>query len=177
MGAELIVQAKQLFRDVFDDVDEHGSCLHQSLCLQFVAAKAGRRLLMQAGSCFWPRLDDESDDGVSPNVFGYQFDVEAARPLIAVGMLPEMHVWLVDPLAEELIDMTAGEFPVQCRRMLGFGWQTKAPPEVLWCQFSELPERVQYHAERHACEVAAMYAYDLLASHGDDMRNRLRRRL
>jgi hypothetical protein len=150
-----------------------GLCLHYArFGLEEVAALPGKpRVCVQAGSAFWPRVPVEQDDGITSLNFGYQFDARHPLTLLALAgvllgrgsgaALPEMHVWLGLPDSQELIDFTAGQWPVQCQALLGEPWLTPTPPDFLWCPASELPERVYYRPQREATLLAGRLIHQL----------------
>jgi hypothetical protein len=58
--------------------------------------------------------------------------------------LPEVHVWLGDPLRQELVDATTGFFPAQAMALQGMDWPGKKPPEWLWCRGRDIPDEACY---------------------------------
>jgi hypothetical protein len=136
-----------------------GACLVYAAEIIEAARKRGLRLVLQAGSAFWPRMTDAQDDGVSPTHFGYEWDPPQVARHLAAGHLPEMHAWAGDPVTHDLVDLTTGRFPAQCRRMLGEGWPGVQPPAAWWGPARSLPDGVSYVPNREA----TMLAHQLIA--------------
>jgi hypothetical protein len=138
-----------------------GECLVMALAIIGAGQRAGRRFVLQAGSAYWRRMREEDDDGVSPFQFGYEWepDSRTTRARLAMMALPEIHVWAGDPVHQDLIDLTAGDFPAQCKKLLNEDWKAEKPPEVLW---GRPPDNAIYRADLGATQVAAMFANRLL---------------
>lgn len=138
-----------------------GECLVMALAIIGAGQRAGRRFVLQAGSAYWRRMREEDDDGVSPFHFGYEWepDSRTTRVRLAMNALPEIHAWAGDPVHQDLIDLTAGDFPTQCKKLLDEDWRAEKPPGVLW---GRPPDNAIYRADRRATEVAAMFASRLL---------------
>jgi hypothetical protein len=118
-------------------------------------ADIGVRALIQAGSAYWPRIPPEMDDGVTDNVFGYEFTPGPHNADIVIkGMMPEIHVWAGIPLTNEIIDLTSGFFPKQAKKLGGFDWPGPKPPSALWVKGTELPPGVLYRPNLEAIAVA-----------------------
>jgi hypothetical protein len=122
------------------------------------------KVLMQAGSCQWPRITREQDDGVMATHFGYvwQPNHPATELAIAEHRIPEMHCWVVLPERRELIDMSSSSFPEQCMKLIGKDWPGIKPPDYLWCSFDNLPKDVIYRADREAIDLAIIVARNIL---------------
>lgn len=73
--------------------------------------------------------------------------------------LPEMHVWVAVPANNLIIDLTSGQFPVQCKRLIGLDWSGPIPPNHLWCKAD--PEKwmdnVAYQPDVKAIELVMDY--------------------
>jgi hypothetical protein len=126
------------------------------------------RVVLQAGSCSWPLINESEDDGVRPTHFSYVWDAtsyeaEFVRRTgwpalvnvngLAVPSLPEMYVWvgLVD--SQEIIDLTAGDLPARAK-IGGLVWTAPKPPDYLWVPVAKLPDRVLYKPEPDATVLA-----------------------
>ena len=127
-----------------------------SMCLPLAAFmieeadKEGIRLVLQAGSVFWERMPGWLDDGVSPTHFGYQWSLEEARANIAMERFPEIHVWAGDPVRQDVVDASAGDFPAQCRAILDMDWPGMKPPPFLWASAEGIPKGACYVPDRDA---------------------------
>lgn len=144
-------------------LNRSGGCLAAAVAVIIVAGKYGRRLALQAGSAYWTRMTPEQDDGVSPTHFGYEWeDTPETRACIRAGMLPEIHVWAGDPARQEIVDPTSGEFPAQCRVLLGEDWLAPRPPDALWVPVAQIPPNAIYTPSREATQVAAVFAQRML---------------
>lgn len=142
--AEMVKEARRRMQARHPDLDEHGGCVAAAHLIIEVAAENGVRLVLQAGTCYWPRVTAANDDGVEPNVFGYEWEPGSllTRQRLAAGLLPELHVWAGDPATGEVVDLTTRSFPVQCRRILGVRWKAPTPPDFLWTRVP--PRGVEY---------------------------------
>lgn len=160
--AAMIADARAWKRRNFPgSANPSGECLVLALAIIGAGQRVGRRFVLQAGSAYWRRMREEDDDGVSPFQFGYEWepDSRTTRARLAMNALPEIHVWAGDPVHRDLIDLTAGDFPAQCKKLLNEDWKAEKPPEVLW---GRPPAIAIYRADRGATEVAAMFARQLL---------------
>ena len=111
-----------------------GMCPYWALAVIKAGAKYGKRLVLQAGSMQWRFVPPELDDGVSNTAFGYQWSPTdpKSRQAMAMGLLPEMHVWVADPKTQELIDLSTRDFKKIAENQFGLEWKTKDPPAYLW---------------------------------------------
>lgn len=134
----------------------------EAACLDWAAltvqelSRHGERCLLQAGSLYWPCA--AQDDGVSPTHFGYLWEARSAttRERLALGLLPEIHVWAALPDRREIVDLTTRYLPQQARSCAGLEWTAPPPPDYLWCDLGSLPDGVQYRADLTAVG-AALY--------------------
>ena len=145
-----------------EDFPERGACLLYALAALGVGKVLGVRLVLQAGTATWPFVAPELDDGVSANSFGYEWDPEHLRSshALALGLMPEMHVWAGDPVAQEVVDLSTEHWPAQRAMLMGgdSGWTGPRPPVWLW---GKPPARVVYlpnaEATAHATRLAKMF--------------------
>jgi hypothetical protein len=116
-----------------------GMCPYWALAVVKAAAKHGKRLVLQAGSMQWRIVPPELDDGVSANAFAYMWSPNepASRRAIAMGALPEVHVWAADPATQEIIDLSTRDFKRIAENQFGLEWATKPPPPYLWVNQEE----------------------------------------
>lgn len=99
---------------------------------------------IQAGSAFWRCVREEDDDGVEVNQVGYKFQMnEKSIMEFALGLLPEMHVWVavVQGEQKELIDLTPPFFKDRCREF-GGRWTMPNPPAYLWTDLKNFPSEL-----------------------------------
>lgn len=163
----IVAKARKLVAEKFPTIKgSTGACLYLTAGVIAVAQGYGIKLLLQAGSCYWPRVTPKTDDGIESNVFGYEYDAIAAAPFVAADLMPEMHVWAGDPLTNEIVDLTSGSFPAQCRKLLGVGWKAPRPPAYFWDTFENLPKLARYAPDRDASLTAAEFLRRSLE--GDD---------
>ncbi len=154
----IVAKARKLVAKKFPTVKgSTGACLYLTAGVISVAQEHGIKLLLQAGSCYWPRVTAKTDDGVEPNVFGYQYNVIAAAPYVVANLMPEMHVWAGDLQTGEIVDLASGFFPAQCRKLLGVGWKAPTPPAFFWDIPSKLPKLANYTPDRNASLTAALF--------------------
>ena len=94
--------------------------------VKYMRAHGLDKAQLQAGSAYWPILTKETDDGVSPTRFGYEFDYDTAvRHLIAGHGSPELHVWVaIAQQPVEIVDLTAPFFK---ERAIASGMRFAAP--------------------------------------------------
>ena len=136
---------------------------HPGLCLYYahhaasVLWRRGERVAIQAGSLQWPRVCRDEDDGVISTHFAYQWTPHSPESAmsVAMGNLPEMHVWvgLVD--RQEIVDFTTRHLKVAARA-LGMEWTASDPPPYLWCPAVALPDWVVYCPDRDASVYACL---------------------
>ena len=152
----IVREARQLVTRHFDVEGQTNTCLYLAAAACMVAQKHGLRLILQAGSARWPRVTDQTDDGVEPNVFEYvwESDHPASRAARAAGLMPEMHVWAADPAANEVVDLTTGFWPAQCREILGVDWKAPNPPPYFWGPVDRLPTLACYEPNLEATMLA-----------------------
>lgn len=163
---EVIVRdARKLARVMFRDVSDFtGHCLLMAGATILAAQKHGLRLCLQAGTAYWPRVTAETDDGVEPNRFGYEWEPgsPATKLRLAMGLLPEMHVWAGDPERQEVVDLTTGSWPKQCVLLTGLTWKAPAPPAYFWGPAASLPAIASYVPDELATLMAARLLQDAL---------------
>lgn len=136
-----------------------GLCLYYAHHTAAVLWRHRYRAVIQAGSLQWPRLRPEDDDGVVATHFAYEWSPTTPESAmsVALGNLPEVHVWvgLVD--RQEIVDFTTRHLRASSLA-LGLEWTAAAPPDYLWCSAQDTPERVVYRPNRDA----SIYANILL---------------
>jgi len=117
----------------------------------------GFQPVIQAGSLQWPRVRRDEDDGVIDTHFSYMWSPATAESAlsVALGNLPEMHVWvgLVD--RQEIVDFTTRHLKVAAREH-GLAWTAAAPPPYLWCHAAATPDWVVYRPFRDASVYACL---------------------
>ena len=122
----------------------------------------GIKAMFQAGTCFWPIILPEHDDGVSPNRFGYMWDLHSAKDHIENARLPEIHAWVAFRIGGKaaIVDFNAGSFRALGCEYLGVNhFHAYQIPMTFWHNADEqLPHGVEYVADPVACEVGYRYA-------------------
>ena len=157
---ELVEQVQDTFRRVYEPrgMPADAGCLLWSCAVLHTLHQNGVNGVLQAGSSNWPLLPRHLDDGVSSTHFGYVFEADVAKVRFAQGWLPEVHVWVVVPETETLIDMTTAYQPAQCRKMIGKEFHPESvPPPYFWDKFDRLPDWWRYKAD--AVAIAMMHAF------------------
>ena len=150
----LVAEARKFKAKMFPDIPAHRACLYLSYSIIHVLREHRIAALMLAGTAYWPRLTEATDDGVSPNVFGYQWtEGTPAKDVIGKAM-PEIHVWAGIPATAEIIDLTTGYWPRVCWENLGADWRAPKPPPFWWGSVRDLPKLARYKAYKDAGEVA-----------------------
>lgn len=147
------------------EVPPEQGCLYHAFTSLLALWSAGYRdYILQGGTAQWLRMDAEHDDGEGPNLFGYVFEPDSPITMarLAAGLLPEMHVWLVDPHARVICDPSSWAFPAACRRLQGLDWRAPRPPDILWAEYDR-GIRARYVADPLACHVVEVFARRLLA--------------
>ncbi len=150
-------------------VNKPGNCLYAAMSLMHVLDVIGIRAWIQAGTCYWPRLTPEQakseDDPIYS--FGYEWEPNSfdTQVRIALDTLPEMHVWVAIPDTNEIVDLTSGQFPVQCQNLLKLDWPGIKPPDYFWCKVGgpEWPQSVQYFAKLDAVKLVDVLACRIMS--------------
>jgi hypothetical protein len=153
----IVKEARKFVAKKFPETKgNRASCLYLAVGVIAAAAKRGYRLVPQAGTCYWPRVTPETDDGVENNAFGYKWSPHEFRSQIslACGALPEMHVWAGDPVTQEIVDLSTRDFPAQCKKILDIEWKAPAPPDFYWGPAGELPNLCVYEPNEEATILA-----------------------
>ena len=137
--------------------DRPGLCLYYAHATAAVLWQRGHEAVIQAGSLQWPRVKRSEDDGVIDTHFAYEWTPGAwdSRLSMALGNLPEMHVWvgLVDH--QEIVDFTTRHLRASASQR-GMVWTATVPPPYLWCRADQLPDWVVYQPNREATIYACM---------------------
>lgn len=136
-----------------------GLCLYSAHHAASVLWRHGYQAVIQAGSLQWPRVRREEDDGQINTHFAYEWTPHSPESAlsVALGNLPEMHVWvgLVD--RQEIVDFTTRHLKAAAAA-LGMAWTAADPPAYLWCSANATPDWVVYRPDRNA----SLYACTLL---------------
>ena len=132
------------------------ACLYWAQCTVNILTSIGFRAIIQAGSASWPRVTKEQDDGkiATHMTFSWNSKTIANELNIAMNYLPEMHVWAAIPNHKEIIDMTTGFWPDNCKSLLSIDWPGTKPPNYFWGTEEELPEDVLYEPDIQAIKLA-----------------------
>ena len=139
--------------------DQPGLCLFYAHHALSVLWRNGYKAVIQAGSLQWPRINKEQDDGVVNTHFGYEWSPQdsASALSVAMGNLPEMHVWVGIVDQQEIVDFTTRHLK-SAAATLGMDWTAADPPKYLWCPAKQPPDWVMYRPNREA----SIYACTIL---------------
>lgn len=130
----------------------------QAACIQH--AYAAQRILgapIVAGSCSWKYTD--FDDGSNATHFSYTFNPDVANIMLALGLLPEVHVW--NFWRGKVLDFTTRYLKAQVRTVAELEWDTKDPPDYFWGKREHPKKRWAYIHNPHATELAQGWAATL----------------
>ena len=73
MKEKVVSTARKLMNVWVPEVcDKPGHCLYLAACTCYALHTEGIRGVIQAGTCYWPRMEWEDDESQS-NVFGYKW--------------------------------------------------------------------------------------------------------
>ena len=136
--------------------NRRGLCLYYANHTMRVLQEHGLRAVLQAGSLQWPRITPEQDDGISNTHFAYMWTPteQASRLSVALGCLPEMHVWVGIIDTQEIVDFTTRHLRAECEAR-DMTWTAPDPPPYLWCSVKNIPSWTVYEANKDA----TLYAY------------------
>lgn len=139
--------------------DQPGRCLFYAHRAAAVLWRHRLPVVVQAGSLQWPRVRREEDDGRIDTHFGYMWTPGAADSAlsVALGNLPEMHVWLGLLDTQEIVDFSTRHLRAAAEAR-GMVWTAAEPPPYLWCPANAAPDWVCYRPNRDA----SVYACTLL---------------
>ena len=152
----IVKDAEKIFRKKYSrlctDPNRGGMCPYWALAVIEAGNKNGRNLVLMAGSMQWQFVPDHLDDGVSNNAFSYMWSPEdpRSRYAMAMGMLPEVHVFAGDPQTQEIIDLSTRDFKRIAENSFGFNWRTADPPRYVWAKREDLPSEARYYIEPEA---------------------------
>jgi len=136
-----------------------GLCLYYAHHTAAVLWRHGVPAVIQAGSLQWPRVRREEDDGKIDTHFAYMWTPTAPESAlsVALGNLPEMHVWVGILDSQEIVDFTTRHLRAAAEAR-GMTWTAADPPRYLWCPAADAPDWVVYRPDRDA----SIYACTLL---------------
>jgi hypothetical protein len=131
--------------------NQPGLCLFTAHHTARVLWQHGQRAVIQAGSLQWPRIKRSEDDGVVNTHFAYVWTPGAldSAVSVALGNLPEMHVWVGLMESQEIVDFTTRHLKTAAADH-GMSWSAGDPPAYLWCPANETPDWVVYRPDRDA---------------------------
>jgi hypothetical protein len=66
-------------------------------------------------------------------------DHSLSRAARKAGLLPEIHVWVGCAEPQQLVDLSTGSLPKDCKAKLGIEWQADLPPDYLWADYRVTP--------------------------------------
>jgi hypothetical protein len=147
---------------------EVGSISKYCVMWAYFTAKAMTRMglrssQIQAGTAYWTSVPKELDDGVVPNIFGYEYTPGPSNFLTyTLGLMPEMHCWVgcVDPPL--IVDLTPTYFKKNAEEA-GYVWKAPDPPSYLWCDLRDEPVyKVIYAPHPEAIVLAYRMVNDMI---------------
>jgi hypothetical protein len=139
--------------------DQPGLCLYYAHHTASVLWRHCLPAVIQAGSLQWPRVRRDEDDGRIDTHFAYMWSPGAADSAlsVALGNLPEMHVWIGLLESQEIVDFTTRHLR-RAAEDRGLAWSAADPPRYLWCPADAMPDWVVYRPDRDA----SIYACTIL---------------
>lgn len=169
---KLVEDARTLYMRLWPEVGRGGACVFHAVALQLLGLKRHKlELMLQAGSAWWPRLDEETRGGDPRVMFGYQFEEGATLKTWVRGqlvdVLPEVHTWLGirhQDGSGTLVDPTTGTWPEASLELHGIDWPGRKPPPFLWEHQDRIDEKWErpyspsYHCSLVACDMVATFA-------------------
>jgi len=157
---DIVAKARALAATTFHKSDLSDGCLILSWAVCVIASRMhGHKLVVRAGSAYWPRLNAATDDGVSPDRFGYEWEPGSANTSLRIAMrqFPELHVWAYDSENSAIIDLTTRSWPAQCKALIDHDWPGDVPPDFWWGPADKLPELAHYRASNSAAQIAERF--------------------
>jgi hypothetical protein len=142
---------KEIRRRLVGLENKPGMCLHVAHHTADVLSRYGYQVVIQAGSLQWPRIQRHEDDGVMSTHYSYMWSPETPEShlSVALGCLPEMHVWVGILDTQEIVDFST-RWLKQAAEGMGLAWTADEPPEFLWCSAKKMPDWVVYTPVREA---------------------------
>jgi hypothetical protein len=139
--------------------DQPGLCLFYAHHTATILCRHGFPAVIQAGSLQWPRVRREEDDGHMESHFAYMWTPTSPESAlsVALGNLPEMHVWVGLMDSQEVVDFSTRHL-WRAAHDHGLTWTAAEPPRYLWCPANGLPDWVVYRPDRDA----SIYACTIL---------------
>jgi hypothetical protein len=149
----------EIERDVGRLENWPGLCLFSAHHTASVLWRHRYKAVIQAGSLQWPRIRREEDDGVINTHFAYEWTPGAYESAlsVALGNLPEIHVWVGLLDSQEIVDFTTRHLKAAAAEQ-GMAWSAADPPAYLWCPAAAPPDWVVYRPNRDA----SVYACTIL---------------
>ncbi len=180
---EIVKEAERIFKEKYAQERLNavggGSCVFWALATLEAGKKFGKNFIIQAGSLQWQYVPNHLDDGVSSTHFSYMWDPTnpLSRRALRMGMLPEVHVWVADPEAQEIIDLSTRGLKEQARNMGVTNWHTASPPRYFWVTLDEYNKHPHAHYEGQyeasVYVVTKLVRDGLLAPGSFNLKNRL----
>ena len=121
----------EIEREVARMGDRPGLCLFYAHAAASVLWRHRLPAVIQAGSLQWPRVLRSEDDGVMNTHFAYEWTPGAydKRLSVAMGNLPEMHVWVGLLDTQEIVDFTTRHLALAAARQ-GMAWTAPDRPRI-----------------------------------------------
>lgn len=155
---DIVHSARQFIKENYPTLKPSAACLYSAFAIlkEIHSRQLKVRAMPNAGSMHWPCIDLTKDDGIGNTHFAYVWSPSSIQSQISIafGNLPEMHVWVVLPETNELIDICTGAFPSAYHEITDNTWSGPLPPDYIWGRFEDLPNGVYYEAIREASELS-----------------------
>jgi hypothetical protein len=152
-------EARDLFNEWYGEgagrdakaFSDQGACMYWAHCGMNILIRHGYRAVLQAGTMMW-QVKEQSAAGDTH--FGYEWSPHEkfSQEQLALGNLPEMHMWIALPDRNEIVDFSTGSLKKICEERHGLKWEMPDPPQFVWCQPEELRQYglIAYWPNLHA---------------------------
>jgi hypothetical protein len=151
---EIYEAAMERLESSFPGVSNYRACLYCTWAALIELSNRGIIAIPQGGSMSWPMKNEDQDDGVSATHWSYVWSPDSPNSIasVAMGHLPEMHIWAGIPETQEVVDFSTYGF-VKSAEAHGFEWTGDQPPDFFWGH--RLPDRVVYEPNQAATCLAS----------------------
>ena len=154
----MVLRIEERFKRMFPQLPTNfsGGCLYWAAATHHELSIHGLKPRVVAGSMNWLIVPDHLDDGVSPTHFSYEFEGlnSMNRVSMAMGDLPEMHVWVRLTGTNEIVDLSTRSLQEQCTKLTGNALQWLAPPAPKYLWTDTLPQSTYYRENAQASKIA-----------------------
>jgi len=142
---EIFEYTKNKVNTFFDiEASPYGVCFPMNTVAMNILETHGIETILQAGSLSFPFKEaiDNSDNCISYN-WNNNDTIDILETIKSHDM-PEMHIWLIEKLTNDIIDFSLFKLPDALHTM-GIKWETELPPDYVWGNtgkaiYQEVPE-------------------------------------